>query len=158
MKRSLLVKFLVLTLTLLVGSFAVAAVERPFSANGKGIATPILDGNGNLIGVNPTGSGNATHLGLFTNTGRVIFTPDASNPNIVHPSGEGVFTAANGDKLNFIVTGGALDVTTGIGTGDFEFTGGTGRFANATGRTSGVIQQNVITGAYELTLVGNIDY
>ena len=158
MKRSLTVKFLVLTLTLLVGSFAVAAVERPFSANGKGIAIPILDGNGNLIGVEPTGSGNATHLGLFTNTGRVIFTPDASIPNILHPSGEGVFTAANGDKLNFVIITGALDLTTGIGTGDFAFTGGTGRFANATGRTSGVIQQNVVTGAYELTLVGNIDY
>ena len=45
-----------------------------------------------------------------------------------------------------------------IGTGVFEFTGGTGRFANAAGRTSGVIQQNVVTGAYELTMVGDIDY
>ena len=158
MKRSLSMKFLVLMFTLLVGSLAVTATERPFSLNGKGVAIPILDGDGNIVGAEPTGSGNATHLGLFTNTGRVIFTPDASNPNIVHPSGEGVFTAANGDKLNFIVTGGALDVTTGIGTGDFEFTGGTGRFANATGHTSGVIEQNVVTGAYELTLVGNIDY
>ena len=87
-----------------------------------------------------------------------MFMPDASNPNIVHPNGGGVFTAANGDKLNFIIISGALDLTTGIGTGDFEFTGGTGRFANATGHTTGVIQQNVVTGAYELTLVGNIDY
>lgn len=158
MKRSLSIKFLVLTLTLLVGSLAVTATERPFSLNGRGIATPILDGNGNLVGAEPSGSGNATHLGMFTNTGRVMFTPDASNPNIVHPNGGGVFTAANGDKLNFIIVSGALDLTTGIGTGDFEFTGGTGRFANATGRTSGVVQQNVITGAYELTLVGNIDY
>ena len=158
MKRSLTVKFLVLTLTLLVGSFAVAAVERPFSANGKGLAIPILDGNGNLIGVEPTGSGNATHLGLFTNTGKVKFTPDASNPNIVHPTGEGVFVAANGDKLNFIITGGALDVTTGVGSGDFEFTGGTGRFVNASGHTSAVVEQNFVTGAYQITLVGNIDY
>ena len=158
MKRSLSIKFLVLTLTLLVGSLAVTATERPFSLNGRGIATPILDGNGNLVGAEPSGSGNATHLGMFTNTGRVMFTPDASNPNIVHPDGGGVFTAANGDKLNFIIVSGALDLTTGIGTGDFEFTGGTGRFANATGRTSGVVQQNVVTGAYELTLVGNIDY
>jgi hypothetical protein len=97
----------------LVGSLAVTATERPFSANGKGIAVPILDGNGNLVGVEPTGSGYATHLGLFTNTGKVKFTPDASNPNILHPTGEGVFTAANGDKLNFIITGGALDRTTG---------------------------------------------
>jgi len=158
MKRSLSIKFLVLTFTLLIGSLAVAATERPFSLNGKGIAIPILDGNGNVVGAEPTGSGNATHLGMFTNTGKVSFTPDASNPNILYPSGGGVFTAANGDKLNFVIVTGALDLTTGIGTGDFEFTGGTGRFANATGHTSGVIQQNVITGAYELTLVGNIDY
>src|SRR5262245_40209955 len=113
MIRSLSAKFLAITLTLLVGSLAVTATERPFSASGSGIATPILDGNGNLVGVQPTGSGYATHLGLFTNTGTVNFTPDASNPNILHPTGEGVFTAANGDKLNFLVTGGALDVTTG---------------------------------------------
>jgi len=158
MKHSLSIKFLVLTLTLVVGSLAVTATERPFSLNGKGIAIPIVDGNGNVVGAEPTGSGNATHLGMFTNTGKVIFTPDASNPNILHPTGGGVFTAANGDKLNFIIINGALDLTTGIGTGDFAFIGGTGRFANATGHTSGVIEQNVVTGAYELTLVGNIDY
>jgi hypothetical protein len=158
MKRSLSLKLLVLTLTLLIGSLAVAATERPFSLNGRGIAVPILDENGNLLGAEPTGSGNATHLGMFTNTGKVMFVPDASNPNIVHPNGGVVFTAADGDKLNFVIISGALDLTTGIGTGDFEFTGGTGRFASATGRTSGVVQQNVITGAYELTLVGNIDY
>ena len=158
MKRSLSMKFLVLTFSLLIGSLAVTASERPFSLHGTGIAIPILDGNGNVVGAAPTGSGNATHLGLFTNTGHVDFTPDATNPTILHPSGGGVFTAANGDKLNFVIVRGALDLTTGIGTGDFEFTGGTGRFANATGLTSGVIQQNVVTGAYELTLVGNIDY
>ncbi len=158
MKRSLFIKLLALTFTLLVGSIAVTATERPFSLNGTGVAIPVLDGNGNVVGAEPTGSGNATHLGMFTNTGHVDFTPDASNPNILHPSGGGVFTAANGDKLNFVIINGALDLTTGIGTGDFAFTGGTGRFANATGRTSGVIQQNVVTGAYELTLVGNIDY
>jgi len=158
MKRSLFIKFLVLTFTLLIGSLAVTATERPFSLNGKGIAIPILDGNGNVVGAEPTGSGNATHLGMFTNTGHVSFTPDASNPTILHPSGGGVLTAANGDKLNFVIISGALDLTTGIGTGDFEFTGGTGRFANATGHTLGVIQQNIVTGAYVLTLVGNIDY
>ena len=158
MKRSLSVKFLVLTLTLLAGNLAVTATERPFSLNGTGVAIPILDGNGNVIGAEPTGSGNATHLGMFTNTGKVSFTPDASNPNVLHPSGGGVFTAANGDKLNFVIISGALDLTTGIGTGDFAFAGGTGRFANASGHTSAVIQQNVVTGAYELTMVGNIDY
>jgi len=158
MKRSLSIKLLVLTFTLLVGTLAVTATVRPFSLNGTGIAVPILDANGNFIGAKPTGSGNATHLGMFTNTGEVSFTPDASNPTILHPSGGGVFTAANGDKLNFVIVSGALDLTTGTGTGEFDFTGGTGRFANATGRTSGVIEQNIVTGAYVLTLVGNIDY
>jgi hypothetical protein len=158
MKRSLFMKFLVLTLTLLVGTLAVTATERPFSLNGRGIAIPILDDNGNFIGAEPTGSGNATHLGTFTNTGKVSFTPDPSNPNILLPSGGGVFTAANGDKLNFVIVSGTLDVSTGIGTGDFAFVGGTGRFANATGHVSGVIEQNVVTGAYVLTMVGNIDY
>jgi hypothetical protein len=158
MKRSLSMKFLVLTMTLLVGSLAVTATERPFSLNGTGVAIPIIDGNGNFVGAEPTGSGNATHLGMFTNTGKVSFTPDASNPNILYPSGGGVFTAANGDKLNFVIINGALDLTTGIGTGDFAFTGGTGRFANAAGQVSGVIEQNIVTGAYELTMVGNIDY
>src|ERR687889_276925 len=112
MKGSLSIKFLVLTLTLLAASLAVTATERPFSLNGRGVAVPIIDGNGNVVGAEPTGSGNATHLGMFTNTGRVAFTPDASNPNILHPSGGGVFTAANGDKLNFVIINGTLDLTT----------------------------------------------
>src|SRR5215813_12910028 len=91
MKRSLSVKFLVLTLTILVGSLAVTATERPFSANGKGIATPIFDNNGNLIGVEPTGSGTATHLGFFTNTGKVIFTPDALSQHTHPPPSDQAF-------------------------------------------------------------------
>src|SRR6185503_2891192 len=120
MKRSLSIKFLVLTLTLLVGSLAVTATERPFSLNGTGVAVPILDGNGNVVGAEPTGSGNATHLGMVTNTGKVAFTPDASNPNMLHPSGGGVDTAANGDKLNVVSVTDALGLTAGIGAGDFE--------------------------------------
>lgn len=76
------------------------------------------------------------------------------------PSGHIVLQYARiGERRCFvIVTSGDLDVTTGTGTGDFEFTGGTGRFANATGHTSAVVEQNFVTGAYEITLVGNIDY
>src|ERR1044072_3530590 len=98
MKHSRSMKFLVLMFTLLVGSLAVTATERPFSLNGKGIAVPIVDDNGNIVGAEPTGSGNATHLGMFTNTGKVSFTPDASNPNILHPSGGGVFTARSEER------------------------------------------------------------
>ena len=106
MKRSLFIKFLVLTLTLLVGSLAVTATERPFSLNGTGIAIAILDGNGNFIGAEPTGSGNATHLGMFTNTGKVNFTPDPSNQTFFYRAVE-VFsrqlTATNSTSSSLVV-------------------------------------------------------
>ena len=158
MKRFLSTKLLIATLALLAGSIAVTATERPFAANGKGVVTFILEGSGNPIGAEIIGSGNATDLGLFTNTGRVLFTPDPNNPIIVRPSGDGTFTAANGDKLYFTVQDGELNVSTGIGTGHFNISGGTGRFANASGILAFVIEQNLLSGGYEVTIVGSIDY
>jgi hypothetical protein len=104
------------------------------------------------------GSGNATQLGLFTNTATIHFNPDPNDPTLVHPSGEGTFVAANGDKLNIVIEDASMSLVTGIGGGTFRFTGGTGRFANATGSITAVVEQNFITGAYELTAVGKIDY
>lgn len=158
MKRSLNIKIFVVILTLLLGALAVAATERPFSANGRGVAALITDGAGHIVAADVTGSGTATHLGAFTNSGRIYFTPDPDNPNIVHPSGEASFTAADGDKLFLVVEDASQDITTGLATGHFRFTGGTGRFANATGITSAVVQQNFVTGGYELTVVGDIDF
>ena len=158
MKRSLSIQILVLTLTLLVGSLAAVATERAFSANGRGVATFITDEAGNIIGANVTGTGNATHLGLFTNAGKVFFKPNPNDPNLLDTSGEAILTAANGDKLGIVVETGKTDVTTGVGTGTFRFTGGTGRFANASGLTSYVVEQNLLTGAYGLTIVGKIDF
>jgi hypothetical protein len=158
MKRSLNIKIFVLTLTLLLGALAVTATERPFSANGRGVAALITDGAGHIVAADVTGSGTATHLGAFTNTGRISFTPDPDNPNIVHPSGDAIFTAANGDKLFVVVVDASQDITTGLATGHFRFVGGTGRFANASGITDAVVQQNFVTGGYELTIVGQIDF
>ena len=156
MKRLLSMK--VLILTLLLAGITVAAVERPFSARGTGVAAFILDANGNVIGADVTSSGHGTHVGQFTNFGKVKFTPDPDNPNIVHPSGEAVLIAADGDKLNIVIDNASMDLTTGIATGQFRITGGTGRFANATGLTEAVVEQNFVTGGFELTMVGNIDY
>jgi len=158
MKRSLSIKILVLTLTALLGSVAVTATERPMSFSGGGVAVPITDADGHPIGADVTGSGTGTHLGLYTNAGKIFFTPDPDNPILVHPSGEGALTAANGDKLVIVVADGVQDITTGLGSGHFRITGGTGRFANATGMISYVLQQNFLTGAYEVTGVGSIDY
>lgn len=158
MTRSLGIKILVLTLTLLVGSLAVAATERAFSAHGRGVAAFVTDGAGNIIGADVTGSGTGTHLGAFTNTGRIFFAPDPNNPARLLVTGEASFTAANGDKLNIVVEDGEQDVATFVGRGKFRFTGGTGRFENATGMVSYVVEQNLLTGGYEITVVGSIDY
>lgn len=158
MKRYLSIKFLALALTLLAGSVAANATERPFSLNGGGIAVPIVNETGQVIGINVTGTGNATHVGLLTTLGKVFFSPDPNDPNQIIPSGEATLTAANGDKLVFVVADGSQSLITGIGTGHFSFTGGTGRFANATGTISYVVEQNFLTGAYTVTAVGSIDY
>lgn len=158
MKRSLSIKIFVLTLTLLLGSLAVAATERAFSANGRGVGTFVTDGAGNVIAADVSGTGTGTHLGFFSSAGRVFFTPDPNNPTRLITSGEATLTAADGDKLIIVVENGEQDVVSGIGTGNFRFTGGTGRFANASGLTSYVVEQNLVTGAYQITIVGRIDF
>jgi len=158
MKRYISIKILALTLTLLVASVAATATERPFSLNGGGIAVPIVNEGGQVIGIDVTGSGNGTHVGLFTTLGKVFFSPDPNDPTQIIPSGEATLTAANGDKLTFVVADGSQSLITGVGSGHFSFIGGTGRFANATGTISYVVEQNFLTGAYTVTAVGNIDY
>lgn len=158
MKRFLNIKTLALALILLLGNMPVSATERPFSCTGKGVAN-ILPGGGVPV-ADVIGTGNATHLGLFASAGRVTFNPDANDPTLVHPSGQATFTAADGDKLETIFNASEtyMDLTTGIGGGIFHFVGGTGKFANASGSIDVVVVQNFVTGAYELTAVGKIDY
>ncbi len=155
MKRFLSIKLFVLALAILFGTLPVSATERPFSLNGKGVAS-IVPGPvpvGSIMG-----SGNATHLGLFTNSATVYFNPDPNDPTLVHPTGDGVFTAADGDNLYIVIEDASMSVVTGIGGGTFRITGGTGRFANASGSMIAVVEQNFLTGAYEVTAVGKIDY
>lgn len=84
------------------------------------------------------GGGNGTHLGEFTTT--ISF---CGGPNFQYKAGEGIFVAANGDELYFnIPPAGEIgqiyqvfdDPYYELWFGDaFVFTGGTGRFAGATG-------------------------
>jgi hypothetical protein len=147
MNRSRNTFFFLLAL-LLLGSVSAAAVERPFSLTGAGTVT---DGIINA-------SGRATHLGLFTEAGELFITPDPNNPTVALATGRATFTAANGDQLEAVIEDGSLDLTTGIGTGVFRFTGGTGRFAGASGTGNFVVNQNLVTGAFEITAVGTLDY
>lgn len=158
MKRFVTVSTLILVFALLLGISSVGAAERPYAASGNGIATFITDDAGNVVGANLALSGNGTHLGSFTGTGKIQFLPDANDPNISHPAGEVTYIAANGDRLPTVIENGSMDLRTGIATGDMVFQSGTGRFVGASGRAAIVVEQNFITGAYTFTMVGNVNY
>ena len=90
---------------------------------------------GAIVGVapNPAGvvltvqaEGNAAHLGRFSREETILFNPVTGTL-----TGAIVFTAANGDQLFGTVQGGFVSATEATGT--YTFTGGTGRFQNASG-------------------------
>ena len=164
MKRISKLTVIALAAFLLFGSLPVLAVDRPFALNGKGVAAFIFDEAGNLTGGNVTSTSNATHLGLCTTVGTVTYTPanDPEHPGRLLSSGSGTITAANGDTV-LIEFSGVLDPPpqgspTGIDKPVFRFVGGTGRFAGASGSADAVVVVNLATGAFEITMVGNIDY
>src|SRR5687768_11526113 len=164
MKRISKVTAIALTAFFLLGSVAVLAVDRPFALNGKGVATFTLNESGIPVRGDVTSTSNATHLGLCTTVGKVIYTRanDPEHPGRLLSNGSGTITAANGDVVQ-IEFSGVLDPpapgsTTGIDTPTFRFVGGTGRFAGASGTAEAVVIVNLATGAFEITMVGNIDY
>lgn len=108
------------------------ATPRPFQAVGVAVWDNIFAAFDPSVGASFQGTGNGTHLGYFDQAGSLIFSgpPDANG--VIPGFGSVTFTAANGDELSFDYEGG-LDSTTGIGTGTLTFTGGTGRFAGASG-------------------------
>ncbi len=164
MKRISALTVFALVAVLLLGPLPVSAVERPFALNGNGAANFIFDGSGNLVAADVTSTSNATHLGLCTIVGRVNYTPanDPEHPGRLLSSGASIITAANGDTLKIEFTG-VLDPpepgsTTAVDKPHFIFAGGTGRFANASGTADAVVVINLPTGAFEITMVGDINY
>lgn len=154
MKRFTKIHTLMLTLLLLLGTIPLSATERPFALNGAGVASLIIDESGNLIGANATGSGTATHLGQWTVDGKVTYTLDNG---VLRSGGQATLTAANGDKLLFEIDG-ILDPIASVDQGIFRFVGGTGRFENASGSANFVVSINPLTGGFQITVVGKIDY
>ena len=155
MKRFTKIRTLMPILFLLLGTIPVSAAERPFALSGSGVATLITNEAGMPIGNIPTGSGTATHLGQWTVTGNVKYTPDANG--VLHSSGDATITAANGDKVQIQIEG-VLDPVAGMDQGLFHIVGGTGRFEGATGDANFVVQLNPLTGGFDLTVVGKINY
>ena len=155
MKRFTKIRTLMPILFLLLGTIPVSAAERPFALSGSGVATLITNEAGMPIGAIPTGSGTATHLGQWTVSGNVKYTPDANG--VLHSSGDATIVASNGDKVQIQIEG-ILDPIAVMDQGIFHIVGGTGRFEGASGDANFVVQLNPLTGGFDLTLVGKINY
>jgi len=135
-------------------------VERPFKLHGEN--TVIADLEGFILHGNPvcpywteSESGEATHLGRYTSEGGGTI-----NLATGVVTGSGYVTAANGDELFWEMT-----IQMGAPAGVVTFTGGTGRFAGASGLwTETVTDESVVLEGYLLTIehslsgVGTITY
>ena len=155
MKHFTKIRTLMLMTFLLLGTMPASAVERPFALKVAGGAPLIIDEAGHLIGATPTGSGTATHLGQWTVNGNVRYIPDSNG--VLHSSGDATITAADGDKLQVSIDG-ILDPVAAMDQGVFHFVGGTGKFTGATGDANFVVSINPVTGGFDLTVVGKINY
>jgi len=123
---------LVTTITLACTIPAASAKDQvPFRGSAEGAIASALPHPGGVL-LTVLAEGKATHLGRFFREETVLFNPATGTL-----SGLVVYTAANGDQLFGSVVGGFISAN--VATGTYSFTGGTGRFANATGGAEFVI-------------------
>jgi hypothetical protein len=117
-------------LLVFAGSQTPASAPRPF----QGRVTAAWD-NIFLALVAPpahfVGGGPVTHMGMTTQAGTLVLEAPISL-GVFPGHGSVTITAANGDTVSFDYEG-LLFANTGEGVGTFTFTGGTGRFAHASG-------------------------
>ncbi len=125
----------------------IANFQDEFVASNGDLILPVL--------VQETGEG--THLGRYSLVmhNQVDFTAG-------FVTGEGAYTAANGDRLNFTIF---QPIQPANSPAVLTFTGGTGRFAHATGsettrasNTTTVQQGSVMIISADITTVGTISY
>jgi len=124
--------FLLAAVTLSVAALpAQAGSQVPFQGSASGaIVSASPDPAGVVLTVQAVGR--ASILGEFSREEVVLFNPLAGTL-----TGAIVFTADNGDQLVGLVAGGFTSPTSAAGT--YTFTGGTGRFVNASGQADFVL-------------------
>lgn len=110
----------------------------PFRLELTGNANPDFSQGPCNVTNTETGTGTAEHMGKVTwsSTEVANFCVDPSNPTTAAVTGTMVITAANGDQVTQSYTT-TVNADFGAGTltatGSYQVTGGTGRFAGATG-------------------------
>ena len=129
---SKVLRLLLAVVTLTVAVYPAQAGDQvPFRGRAEGAVASVSPAPAGVI-LTVRANGYATHLGQFSREEVVLF-----NPSTGTLTGNIVFTAANDDQLFGIVAGGFISPTTA--TGAYTFNGGTGRFANASGRANFVL-------------------
>jgi hypothetical protein len=125
---------------------ATAASALPFKGTLEG--TELIQGAAHHIDA----TGNATHLGLYT-----LVSDFTVNGTTASGSGTAVWTAANGDRIFTDVTGTAVVAFPIVTVSETDtVTGGTGRFAGATGTFAVERTLNLLTHVTSGSFVGTI--
>ena len=122
-----------LTALMLSAMTASASHNLPFRLGDEGTITFTSPSTATTAG-----TGNATHMGRISSDGNLTIVGEVNcNDNEVGFAAEmqDTFTAANGDTVTTAITMQLCPIAPGIyhGVGTYIVTGGTGRFANATG-------------------------
>src|SRR5205823_15134272 len=132
-----------------------AGDQVPFNGTwaGQTVSAAPLPDDPFVIAVVSTGTGQATHLGRFTMT-----SPHLSYLLTGFAEGEQNFTAANGDTLTAHFSGFFTPTADGLLAADLQatITGGTGRFAGATGSYTFSIVFDPATFQSVATIAGTI--
>ena len=143
-----------LCLTAALAGPGAAGKEVPFRGSIQAVES--YDSQFPALFVDSSGSGNATHLGRFTVTSE--FEVDLLT---LAGSGSAQFIAANGNSLFTELTGQAYlteDPEVFFIVETYTITGGTGRFAGATGSFAAERLLNTVTGVTAGSLEGTISY
>ena len=148
MKASFSLRRFSLVITALLGSALPAAADESLPMKGWAKES-IIDQQPRMDGllITADGAGEATHLGYFTRRAVVLLRPDLTFKGCV------TFKAANGDKLHADLDGALAGGTL---VGSYTFTGGSGRFEDASGSAD-------FTGTFdgmnaEIIFLGTISY
>jgi hypothetical protein len=171
MQRLFIIRVLMLTAVLMMGSISAAAfqgspgpqrplpppgVEHTITGTVAGNSIAILNESGIPIGATFSGGGRALDVGSCVLAGNLRFTP-TDDPDITREQGEVLFTADNGDQLRAVIDA-LTSQTTKLTHGTLEFAGGTGRYSNARGSANIVVLHIFQTGFFEVTMMGKVIY
>jgi hypothetical protein len=110
-----------------------------------------------VIVADASGSGHVTHLGSSSESfvGTLDFTNVDPQTGCAHDSAVGSITGARGDTVD-ISAAGAFCPTTGVDSGTFAITGGTGKYTGASGGGTYTSVANFATGRSSESYDGTI--